>query len=520
MKRLAVAEIYQLTNSFNPRLTSREDYERLQWQVGPGWLETSAQGVVGGWLSLPEVLGETVEWVELLQAVAWPGGAVTTDLQAEILATLQQGLAGETVDGVLLSLHGGQASVTEPDLAGLLVASVREIVGPRVPVVVSLAVEANVTERLARSADVLLAPHTYPAADHPATGRRAARALADLLQTGSQVTRGAWKQPLFGLPEKLASADGLLAHVWQHFPTAENLPGMLSVALLHPSPWLDVPALGWTFVQACLCDQPVLDDRAVARACWQVREELTLPTCELGELAGLAAVSEGPLRVCEAADALEYGAPGDNTALLATLLAAPVPGGAVVLVVDEEAIQALQEAGPGSQPTLTVGGRHDPSHPPVTLTGCRETVAMVPLCLPAPHGVTVTRDVLTGVITCGQTRVVLADQGLPGMELPLLKALGLAPESLGLVAFKSTRPELVGAQTVRLGGEGCTNPDLTALPYKYVDRPVVPLDELDEPPLAAWAGDLLHRCACAGGGCSQAAEGGASGCGKCCGREE
>jgi microcystin degradation protein MlrC len=520
MKRLAVAEIYQLTNSFNPRLTSREDYERLQWQVGPGWLETSAQGVAGGWLSLPEVLGEAVEWVELLQAVAWPGGAVTADLQAEMLATLQEGLAGETVDGMLLALHGGQASETEPDLAGLMVASVREIVGPRVPVVVTLAVEANVTERLARSADVLLAPHTYPVADLPATGRRAARALADLLQTGSQVTRGAWKQPLFGPPEKLASADGLLAHVWQHFPTAENLPGMLSVALLHPSPWLDVPALGWTFVQACLCDQPVLDDRAVARACWQVGEELTLPACELGELAGLAAASEGPLWVCEVADALEYGAPGDNTALLAELLAAPVKGGAVVLMVDETATRELQGAGTGSQPTLTVGGRHDTSHPPVTLTGRRDIVARVPLCLPAPHGATVTRDVLAGVITCGETRVVLADQALPGMELPLLAALGVPLETAGLVAIKTARPGRGWEQAVRLAGAGCTSPDLTALPYQQVDHPVVPLDALTDPPLAAWAGDLLHRCACAGGGCSQAAEGGASGCGKCCGREE
>lgn len=263
MRRLAVAELLHETNSFDETPTELAHFRR------PG----GDSPVVAGMRALPELLGEEVAWHELLRAEAPAGGLVADAAMESLLGELLDGLAGVTVDGVLLSLHGATAAASEPDLTGTLLTRVREAVGPQVPIVAALAAHANVTARVLQAADVLIGPHTYPVTDQAETGRRAAQAIADLLKVSACPQVSAWKLPLIATDCGQETADGVLAHVWEHFPTAEGLPGMVSVALFRANPWLDAPALGWVFYQACYCDTPALAERAVVRACWESRRQ-------------------------------------------------------------------------------------------------------------------------------------------------------------------------------------------------------------------------------------------------------
>ena len=79
-----------------------------------------------------------------------------------------------TVDGVLLSLHGAQSAVDEPDVSGRMLEAVRAAVGSDVPIAATLDLHANVTPLMARCADVLVGYHTFPHVDHVSCGRRAA----------------------------------------------------------------------------------------------------------------------------------------------------------------------------------------------------------------------------------------------------------------------------------------------------------------------------------------------------------
>lgn len=257
MRRIALGRLAVTTSSFAPSPTLPSD---LVFAFG-GPLDAAA---------LPELLGEEVAWVNLGTLSAPAGGPLTAEARQVITSWLDERLGAETLDGVLLALSGNTAAEDEPDVTGALLAQVREAVGPQVPVVAVLDVTANVTRRAALTADALVAGHTWPATD-PSVGRRAAQVLADLLKVGDRPQVFAWKLPLLADLSAHDTARGLLAHVWEHLPTAETLPGMLSAALFMASPDLDVPELGWVFYQACYCDQPALDERAVRHACWNVR---------------------------------------------------------------------------------------------------------------------------------------------------------------------------------------------------------------------------------------------------------
>src|SRR5690606_14375766 len=70
------------------------------------------------------------------------------------------------------------------DGEGEILARVRQAVGPKVPVVASLDLHANVTRRMVQMADALAVYRTYPHVDMAATGARAAQRLMTIAGTG------------------------------------------------------------------------------------------------------------------------------------------------------------------------------------------------------------------------------------------------------------------------------------------------------------------------------------------------
>src|SRR6185437_12711655 len=69
------------------------------------------------------------------------------------------------IDGVLLHLHGAMVVESYEDGEGELLARLRHILGPDVPVVVTLDLHANVTRLMADNASALIAFRTYPHVD-------------------------------------------------------------------------------------------------------------------------------------------------------------------------------------------------------------------------------------------------------------------------------------------------------------------------------------------------------------------
>ena len=114
-----------------------------------------------------------------LIATRWNSSSV---LQAEAHAYLRGAMlerlrAAGPVDGVFLSCHGSMVATDSDDPEGDLAAAVRAIVGPEVPIAMTLDLHANVTDAMVDQLDLIVGYEHYPHDDSRTTGQRATRLL-------------------------------------------------------------------------------------------------------------------------------------------------------------------------------------------------------------------------------------------------------------------------------------------------------------------------------------------------------
>jgi microcystin degradation protein MlrC len=113
-----------------------------------------------------QLAAEGHETVESLLAFAQPLGrtvrSVYESLRDEILDDLRK--AGP-VDGVILVLHGAMVADGYDDCEGDVISRVRAIVGPKVPIGVSLDLHCHFTQKMLTEADAIICYKEYPHTD-------------------------------------------------------------------------------------------------------------------------------------------------------------------------------------------------------------------------------------------------------------------------------------------------------------------------------------------------------------------
>ena len=103
------------------------------------------------------------------------------------------------LDAVYLSLHGAMVAEHLEDPEGELLARVRAVVGPSVPVVASLDLHSNTTPRMFAMSDAMVSYVTYPHIDMADTGVKAGRLLVDILSRGKRPAK-AYRQLPYLIP--------------------------------------------------------------------------------------------------------------------------------------------------------------------------------------------------------------------------------------------------------------------------------------------------------------------------------
>ena len=127
-----------------------------------------------------------VEAVPLLGADACSSGLLRQDdferLAAEFIEVVERHRHG--ADGFYFVLHGAMGATGDLDPEGFLLQEVRRLVGPDLPLVISLDLHGILTRRMLEHCDALALLHTYPHVDFADTGARAARLLLRILDEG------------------------------------------------------------------------------------------------------------------------------------------------------------------------------------------------------------------------------------------------------------------------------------------------------------------------------------------------
>ena len=151
----AILGISHETNTFSVVPATYEEFEKSGILRGQEIADRYATSdyTIAGYQQGAEELGFDVEL--LMYAGTGPKGTITKDaydrLSAEMLDMLRD---KGPWDGVLISNHGAAVSEEFPDMEAEFTRDVREIVGPDIPVGITLDMHANISKDTVANTDV------------------------------------------------------------------------------------------------------------------------------------------------------------------------------------------------------------------------------------------------------------------------------------------------------------------------------------------------------------------------------
>lgn len=448
---------------------------------------THANGTVAGMIRV--LRDAKAEIAPLLVASTCPGGPLTLacykSLKEEMLKRLQKALP---VAGVLLALHGSAAVEEIGDLEGDLLAAVRQVVGPKVPIVATLDLHAHVTEAMVENADGLVAWETYPHRDTVETGERGARLMLSIVSGDVRPTMALAKVPvLVGGVLGHTEGEGPFANVMRFGKSHEGKDGIVSVSVFLVHPYLDLPDMGGGGLVITNNDM----DRAtalaeeIARRYWERRFDLDPPVYSPEEAIrrGMQ-VEGGPVLLAETADCCGGGAAGDSVATLKALLAADLSVPALVPVVDPAAAALCHKTGTGKEVTLSLGHKLDPRWgKPIDLTA--RIVRLTDGIFRYTGGIWVGQEAHMGpsaVLQTGTVQVLVTTHGTYDWADEQFRSAGLDTRSAKFVVVKNPmNHRLAYADNHKaafiLDTPGPTPAVMHKVNYRNLRRPYYPADK-------------------------------------------
>ncbi|CAH1648577.1 Microcystinase C [Hyphomicrobiales bacterium] len=449
----------------------------------------SANTPIAGFLDIGRPAGWRV--IHAISAAAQPSGPVTRDAFdriAGVIVGAAKANAG-AIDGVLLGLHGAMVTEFCEDGEGELLQRLRAVLGPKVPIGITLDPHANVTRKMTELADIVVSYKTYPHVDVRETGRLAAGILQRAMTGEARPVTLRAERPMLEEVNGGRTDIGPMVERIAKAKAYEKEPGVFAVSVNGGFGNADIAEVGPTVLVTCEGD---LDrHRAFAEALvddmWQRRFEMVTPFLTVAEAVAEAAsyvAASGPLIIADYADNPGGGGYGDATALLQGMIAADLRDACFGPIVDPEAAAELHRAKPGSTVSVKLGGKVDPEigGGPLALTGTLVSVS--------DGGYLGDGPMLGGlrgswgpcaVLRVGDIEILVTTIRAQMTDLQQFRAFGIDPAAKRVVALKSMQhfraafEPIAGKVIVCDSGALCT-PDLTKLPYRRARRPIFPLD--------------------------------------------
>ncbi len=488
--RVAIGGLSHETNTFALGQTGTDRMEAAGLLRGEAIRDqhATAETTVAGFLELD--IDPDVELVPLLFCAPNPSGLIAREAFERVVGELLGLLAAHRPwDAVLLALHGAAVADGVSETDAEIVRRVRALVGPRVPIGVTLDMHANVGASMVEHADVVTIYRTNPHVDARfraaacgrltiATARGAIRPAMALVQVPAAISilrQNTADEPMRAIME---AATALLAE-----------PGVLSADVAEGFPYADVPHMGMATL-VITDDDPraaAAHAAALAREVWARRDAFVAhaasPDAALAAAdAALRGGEPGPILLLDAGDNIGGGSPGDGTILLEAAVRARIAGFLAILL-DPAAVAACVAAGVGATLAVPVGGRIDPRNGrPVPLTGRVRTISDGRYEDPLPtHGGYRFFDAGTTAVleTDGRQTVVLTSRLVMPISVEQLRSAGISPEGQRIIAAKgvvSPRAsyDRVTTRAILVETPGVTAADFRGFDHRHRRTPMLP----------------------------------------------
>ena len=480
--RILIAECMQEISSFNPL---QSEYSNFHIERGHEMLAQKGINTgLGGALAVFDEVG--FEPVLTIAARAGSAGLLSRPgwnrLMGEVLEAIAAE-AGSGIDGVYFSLHGAMAADGELDPEGYLLTETRKLVGPAVPIVITLDLHGILTDRMLRQIDGLAIYHTYPHVDFASTGDRAARVLQRLVTDKTvKPTLVRVTIPALVRGDELITKSGCYGSLIREARRLELEGVAMSAGIMIGNPFTDVPELCCQVIVATDGDAAVAEKQALqlAHEFWPLRQRMQGKFSSLERAIAQARSIPGPVIFTDAADATSSGATGDSNLILQGLRDARYPRKVLAQIVDPAAAAAAHRAGVGATVDVALGGAIDRqrfSPMPVTaqvrlLSNGQARLETMKVGLDAGP---------TAVLTWDNFTVVVFSNTLSLFDRAMYFANGLNPQDFDLIVVKSPHTEHHMYEAwadcnFNVDVPGATSANLPTLGHTICARPIYPLD--------------------------------------------
>ncbi|UIK01748.1 M81 family metallopeptidase (plasmid) [Rhizobium leguminosarum] len=445
--RILVAGFEHETNTFAPSKAAYPNFVR-----GEGY-PALKQGeelyglkdvnlAAGGFIKAAMAAGH--ELIPVIWAGASASAHVTTDAFEQIVGKITKAAERNTYDAVFINLHGAMVTEDHDDGEGEVLARLRDIIGPSVPLMGSLDLHGNVTAKMVDLADALVAYQTYPHLDMAETGARVLQLLENY-----RASPKPWFKSFRRLPF-LIPINGMCTLVDPARSVYDKLrklqqKHLLSLSFAPGFPAADFPECGptvWGYGRDrnavedavdILCDMIASEEKN-----WRV--DFLPPHDAVRQAKQIAAETSKPVVISDTQDNPGAGGDGNTTGMVRALLECGAEDAAIGVFYDPIALEIAQEAGVGANITIALGGTSGvEGDAPLSGTFHVDFLGDGKCTFQGPmfHG----NEVDLGGVAClriGGVSIVVSGTKAQMFDRVLYRIAGIEPENMKILVNKSS----------------------------------------------------------------------------------
>ena len=487
--RVALLGIYHESNTFIPGHTGTSDFKNGHWLHGEDIRAEYQQAYheIGGMLEVMTLQG--IETVPVMFAEATPGGMVDEETCNVLFQTMFDELeAVLPVDGCLVVPHGAGVSENYADMDGEWLSRLRERLGPNIPVIGTLDPHANVSGKMIRATNALVAYKTNPHIDQRETGKEAAMIMAGTLKGIIKPVQYFMQLPIaISIEQQYTGAEPCLGL----FAYANNLlqyAGVLSTSVILGFPYADVYEMGSSFIlvsdgRTSEAEQALSDMLCYVEA---NKPSFTGEKKSISQVLPMLDQFPKPVLLLDMGDNIGGGSSGKSTYLLDALENQSFR--TFISICDPAAVQSVIHHDLGDSFLLSFGRSQESHGKPFQGEVTLLSVVSGQFSEKNPrHGGQVNFDMGKTVVvrTENGNTVMLTSLRVPPFSLEQLLSAGISPEDFDVIVAKGVNAPIaayspVCKTIVQIDTPGVTRADMKLFDYRNRRKPLFPFENQTE----------------------------------------
>ena len=483
--RIIIGMMMHETNTFSTVKTTLKDFDPHYDQELVRTFKGTRSGI-GGFIDVLERHG--AEIIPTIGASATPSGPLRNKDYYTIVNTMIKVITESgKVDGVLLALHGAMIAEDVPDAEGTLLKKIREVVGPKVPIIITLDLHGLISKLMVDNCDAIFGYDTNPHIDMYERGVEAAEAIIKTIKGEVTPVVAFRKLPMLPPTINQRTTEGPMVKLLEKARRYEESKKVLNVCIFPAFPYADVERVGSAVVAVTDADHELAQriSNELGEAMFSRREEFLKPLISIKEAVNRAiAAPEGPIILADVADNPGGGAPGDGTEILRELIKRKAKNVGVAIIKDPEAVAKAIEVGILGQLDMRIGAKTDRYHgEPIKVKGTIRTITDGRFTHKS-GAVGVAVDVgRTAVIDIDGIEVILTERSHAPNDPEIYRRNGIEPTDKKILLLKSrghfrAAYEPFSKEVIEVDGPGLTSPNLKRFTYSNIPRPIWPFDKM------------------------------------------